>query len=795
MLFHPSIDYSSRRPLVCGTVMLVIVLASLGLQVSAFMSGGGPEAIQVTKCTRSFTEDSLRIGVQLKSDCPAAVSIQCRLVVPEEFIERATRDGVYHETPYYNAGPEVMESDWFTMDPQESRVCTFEIPVQSTFIESENYEVVLTWHTEWGLFSGVNQRKTLGVTPFESVDSSSADEYERPDGTFRAAYVPPEPSCEPLLVVTSTSLVDYSLYKGEALHAMITVRNDGGAAGTPYLNVRIRESTKLYIGFDRGVWAFYEPGTTMGSAVDPGYSKTYDLSIGPVLRDTLRGIWALNARVNNDAVSGSVSYELFSVCVETYYSGAWHANYAGCSRVFTVTQNTNTRVVLTAVIDDNYFPSGTDPAQYCEKVMNFPLKIGNKTYTGPVTSFQKEFGLDFMFFNVGQYTWPSWMPRNVHWVEALQATRYALGHQLNLGTDWISSNVNFATESMAPTMRENHGFDLGIGLMAVTNCNGYGVADGILGTCAVAIGNPIWLRVKEVVLHEICHLFGAIHGEAYGTNGLPGTPFGPDKDGLTYVMAGGDGDDFDYLLSDCWRMNPQTCAIIRSLNHLKKFDGADAPAGTGIWLVGQYLCHAAYGPCAPQSQVYRLMDSSNYVEGNGGSLFSRFRVAEDDMQYASGERYWRETVVDANVLAPNWAYFYVAYRLEWGPDHWPTGFSSTSVLKLYFNLSLWHTAYLTASTITNVDIRVNSGLIGTPTSHYSAWFLSSNPAMRSENIYPHSCYKVWGTCNPVPFDVIDSDGIVFLLIGFCDAWADEYDQAVFVHPNKIQYTYHVDTWQ
>ncbi len=760
----------------------IVVILVIGVQTDPF--GNGPQSeILVDECTRSFTLDTLFINVKLRSNVESEIPAKCKLVIPDEIVEKMKSDGVFEDTPYLMKASEGIETDWFTIENGESKECVFEIPVKAPFLESEWYDLIITWNSVEFPFGMKTKTQTVRVTPFENLENETDMSL---DSEFTIAYDPDRPPrVYPDIRPTAVSLVWSSLYKGDQAHARITVRNYGTGSGTPYLNLQIKELSELYVGFDRGVWAKYGNGVSGGSTVSPGYSKTYDFYFGPILYDSSRGIWALNGRRSNyDASVQTLSYRIAKARVKSYYLGTfWATREASFTRDFTVNQHPTIPRILTAVVEDEYFPY--NPATFCEEAVDFPLRIGSPTYTGPLTSFESVFGLDFRFYDVGDYNWPYDQTWNIDNWEALQITRASLGDCLSLGHDWVSEGVNIQSssiEDMAGTMRENHGFDLGLGIFY-----GYNAARGMSyqnGNYHEVIGAHSWDHYKECVVHEICHGFSARHGDQYPTK------FGPGEDGLTYVMGGGTGNDF-FSWPATWRMNPQVETEINGEGHLRQYNGAAPPTSVGGY--GQWRCYVPFGLETPQYQIYRLTSSSSYVQGDGGSLFQRFNVIEGHLGSPSNT-WWRVTEVDANINWPNTAYFYVSYRLQWSSDHWPTGFSPANGMDFWYDFTAWHYTKQIISSVTNVDIKIISGCTGTVTTYYSRNFLSNNPQPGYGEDF-EVCYKQWGNIKRWdPINIADADGDVYFLVGFRDAWSYDWIQRLDVHPNFMQFHYNLGTW-
>ncbi|MHA2015831.1 MAG: hypothetical protein ACTSUH_08820, partial [Candidatus Thorarchaeota archaeon] len=473
-----------------------------------------------------------------------------------------------------------------------------------------------------------------------------------------------------------------------------------------------------------------------------------------------------------------------------------------CARQFCVQQNPLVRRLLVAVVDDETVPDNIDPARFYEQVVTYPLRIGRGNNLEPETTFEEEFGLDFRFYHVGTYDWPNGLHGYGSSGEALRNTAYALGQGLKLGGCWVSNEVKHPDYSIPVhyTQRENHGFDVGLGLMFCGFQNHAGEGRAVqCGTLALTMGctEPNWKRVKECGLHEICHLFGALHGDAaeYGND-----KFGPPEDGYTYVMAGGTGQDFPP--AEGWRMHPLTRERVSSLLSRVKFDGAPAPKSNGTHLFGQRQCHVIFNANARTWAVYRLDSDGMYHWGYNSGDYLRFSVSdsydyvEPELQGATDRKVWTKHVQgDIKYPNPGKAEFYIAYELYWTSDHYPSGYDPASQgLIMSFEYVAWQDSGTTNSHVDNIRMRVISGRVASPLHYYFKWFDAASPS--SGWAY---CHGDWATqpdplCYPSPTSVYLTDAEVCLLLGFRDAWSYDWQQELKVHLRAVDFRYWWETW-
>ena len=212
-------------------------------------------------------------------------------------------------------------------------------------------------------------------------------------------------------------------------------------------------------------------------------------------------------------------------------------------------------------------------------------------------------------------------------------------------------------------------------------------------------------HVLECALHELCHLFGALHGNQYGSDS-----FGPQSggDGYTYVMSAGTGND-GYPHWNGWRMHNLTRQIINDHNHLKKFDGAPSPEYfSGKWY-GQIECYVRMNANQYTEPVYRLDANGLYHWGYDSQDYTRFTITDDfTMGIEQPGRVLGSKYIDAEVSYPNpaMAMFFAAYKLYWSSEYWPTGFNPSQGLNVVIDFLSWQSSDTTNSHVDNIRIQI-----------------------------------------------------------------------------------------
>lgn len=763
------------------SVLMFVPNAAHAEPVDTLQDTVGPRA-----CIRYFENFTLCIGVEILNTWSNSIEITENLTLPRSYQDRFDDNSTETENPYFIQGVKGIVGNCSYIPGSQSRVSVFRFSINGSFAESEYYNLELKWGltpaTEDTLQPMPRYTQRFNVTPFDWIDQDTMlpKAIECEGGEIDSTYDPR---------ITSIVLPDSSICKGDSVLVYVTVHNYGSCSLKAFLNARIKEDSGLYIGFDQGVWSYYGNGVDMIFYVSPGYTYTYYFAFGPVLYDDNRGIWALNGRIDASSYQTvSLWYKVYQMRLRGYASGFQTTFDYYCSESFYVIQNTGTRRILAAVVDDE--SCWTNPAMFYESVVDFEIRIGEGWTLGPYTTFEQEFDVDIQFFDVGSYDWLDGALGQASAAEALRNSEYALGQGLKLGGNWVSIFViNPDTEdySYCYTQRENHGFDIGVGLLPA----GYYLHSGegnsvFLGSSCVTMGAylPDYFRVMECALHELCHLFGALHGDQYGPDS-----FGPDKDGYTYVMAGGTGRDLSPWVG--WRMHTLTAQKINENNHLRKFDGAPAPEYTSGKWYGQIECHVVMNANHYGEPVYRLDSDGLYHWGYNSQNYKRFSVTDS---FVSGieqsGRVLSSKEIDAEVSYPNpgMGCFYAAYKLYWSSSHWPTGFSPSQGIKLYVVYWSWQDSDTTSSSVDNVIMVIISSRSSTPSQYYSASFEAASPTGGWKY-----CHNQWVIQDDMK-DINLTDSTVYLLLGFRDAWSADYHQKLKVHPIWILFAYTWNSW-
>ncbi|MCK4567417.1 MAG: hypothetical protein KAU48_08915 [Candidatus Thorarchaeota archaeon] len=336
------------------------------------------------------------------------------------------------------------------------------------------------------------------------------------------------------------------------------------------------------------------------------------------------------------------------------------------------------------------------------------------------------------------------------------------------------------------TQRENHGFDIGLGFMFA----GYDshTGDGVTridGSLSVTMGalSPVYLRVQECGLHELCHMFCAKHGDEF-----VGNEFGPNEDGFTYVMAGGTGSDLSPATG--WRMHTLTRELINDNYHLRKFDGAPPPEfRISVWY-GQKDCYVMMGANQPTSPVYVLSSDGYYRWSYYSQHYDRFTITNE---YDSGIEQTGRTLpskkVSANIdyQGAGTGAFFIGYQFYWTSTHHPTGFSPSQGLDFYANFWLREGASNTISTVDNFYFRIVSDMLSIPVIYYNIGFKASSPPSGW-----NPCHNTWATQSFVGPTLYDST--VYILFGVYDAWSTDWKQNIKVHPDYFRFEYDLPSW-
>ena len=763
------------------------------------------DGVRPITCGRFVANNTLTINATIENALNDAIWVKGNLTLPADFIRKVQNktpdknslldmfdDSEIKPTvdrtsdaPYLNAGVHGITSYLFKIENRSTSLMEFNIPVDDTFLESMYYNLELTWGV-FNIFyeskSEIVRTKTFQVTPFEWVDQDTMQPVEMGKSLGNG------------LQVTNVVIPDTSIWKGDPLILEITLHNYGSTTTSGYINAKVREVKELYIGFDMEVTVHYGYGLWCIPFIDPGETITIEYYIGPYLQDIDRGVWALNGAMDaKDFTPEKVWYGTTELLITTPdLNWEFHTEIYPYIRAFSVKQNPNKHVIFAAVVDDETYSGNV--VSFFEEVLDNPIRIGQGMQLEPETTFEEEFGFDFRFYYVDTYNWPDFMYGLAGSSEALRNTKYALGEGLGIGSCWTSGTAaNPNTDLIQSfTQRENHGFDIGLGFMPSGFWwhNGEGLAI-TKGTVAVVMGAsiPNYPRVKECALHEICHLFGAKHGQDYP----PGDKFGSNSggDGYDYIMATPSGDDVG---GGVWRMHDLTRDRINEFYHCYKFDGAAYPQYISNIFYGQVECRALFGPNQEDSPIYQLRSDGLFRWTYNPSDYTRFIIT--DVAMASPENDGRSIsskYVNAEISYPDpgKARFFVAYELAWESKYWPSSWTPSNTYRL--DLIFWMLQYssTTGSTVDNVQICVLSEQSSSPMIYYSGWFKSSDPTTGSPGSWVF-CYNIWGKQKVALSNQDDTS--IWILFGISDVWVADWYQKIWVHPIGMVMVYDYISW-
>jgi len=740
------------------------------------------DKVRPVSYSRQIRNSSLDILIEIVNSLDYPITMNATLAFPEEYSSSFSNYSHIKNSAYFKAGFRGVVGSKTYLSNHSSGQSWFKFPINGSFPECDYYVLNISWSTinfhQNLIIPKLAYTQTFNITLFEA-------ESLNPNQRIGPSYD---------LRITSVTLSSSISYKGDSVLAYVTVHNYGTRWMKAFLNAEVSEDSNLYIGFDRGVEAYYGNGVDMIYYVFPGYSFTYYFAFGPILYDDSRGIWALNGRLDPVTFDyDSIWYNLDSVTLRGYGDWAFRTTYVySTSETFRVNQHYSTPRILGAVVDDE--TTSIDPATFYEEVVDYPIRIGEGDNLEPYTTFEEEFGVDFRFTSVGYYDWDNVLHGYASRSEALQNTAHALGMNLKLGGNWISKPVDHPTNSdysYGYTQRENHGFDIGLGFMSAGfvfhRGEGLAIYDGSI---AVTIGTQFmgYTRVQEAGLHELSHLFAARHGDDdyFGSN-----KFGLNFDGFTYIQANGTGHDLLPLVG--WRMHTLTRQLINGNYHLRKFDGALPPEYTSSMWYGQKDCYVNMGANQPTSPVYVLSSDGYYRWTYNSQHYDRFTVTNSyDLDVEQDDRYLSSKKVSANIdyYGSGSGAFYVGYQFYWLSTYYPTGFSPSQGLDFSMRFWLYEEASSTISSVDNVQIRIVSHQSSIPQVYYTAGFKASSPP--SPWLF---CHNTWAEQRldeqngPTLYD-----STVYVLFGVYDAWTYDWSQNIKVHPVDFTFKYTLSSW-
>ena len=763
------------------------------------------DRVRPITCGRFIANNTLTINATIENTLNDAIWVKGNLTLPIEFIKSIqnvtternlllTQFNASETLPvvdrslnssYLKSGLRGIVSYVSRIENHSSSLMEFRFPVDDTYLESYSYNLKLTWGYYDIFHEGKSElvsNQIFSVTPFEWVDKTTMQPHEMMSSGSG-------------LEITDIVVPDTSIWKGDPFILELTIHNFGSSTMIGgAINAKVREVKELYIGFDREVTAYFGYGLTCIPIMNPGETVTIEYPIGPYLMDDIRGRWALNGAMDaKDFTPEKLWYGTTELSLSTMgFDFHYYTTTYTYIRAFSVKQNPNKHVIFTAVVDDETY-SG-NPVEFFEDAIDNPIRIGQGMQLEPETTFEEEFGFEFDFYYVGTYDWPDFMHGAASRAEALRNTEYALGQGLGLGSGWTSKKIDNPINddlNQGFTQRENHGFDVGLGFMpsGFYIHNGEGLAWGLETVCVtMGASIPNWNRVRECALHEICHLFGAIHGEDYATN-----PFGPYEDGYSYVMQGGNGNDVG---NGVWRMHDFTRDRINEFYHCYKFDGAAYPQediSSGKWY-GQTKLEAWFSKNQNIAHVYRLDSDGLYKWDYDPSDYTRFLLAESYGASPEQEgRYISTNYISAEILYPNpgRAYFFMAYEIYWSSDYWPSQWDEIMGFKLKSYIWMYQSSGTTGSSVDYVRSWLISDQSSNPVLYYSGWFKASDSNIGSSGNW-EDCHKTWGLQTITINQLTDTS--LWFLFGFRDAWSADWSQVLHTHPKSFQLTFDYKTW-
>ncbi|MGY5862571.1 MAG: hypothetical protein RTU09_09410 [Candidatus Thorarchaeota archaeon] len=754
----------SRQTIVVVIVFaLVTTMVSLPAVASPVLQEQYPtDSVKPVMWTRNFTETEMMVHVWLNNSLTVNVTAEARLSLPEWFEEGLKSE---NSIEFVEGGD---FRSWGLILPGTVQYSPkpFFLSVASPFYEPPYFILEVRWQ--------VSEDPRLGWFSHE-YNLTRIEEGDR-GGDFG---------------VSSVQVLTPNVDKGDPIEFRVTIVNWGPSTGSIYLNLEIKENSNLYIGFDLGVWAFPGHGHNTGVGVraprpwEEVVYRSIDISVGPFLEDDERGLWALNGRIKDtpNYHSEAVSYEAAEVTCWTSLRGQGGSKSGHWD--FTV-QDTGDHDVFMATIKDNWWGywmeeinESPDETLFVQNSFNHPMVVRQGGNDVDVGSFAEYFDFTFHTKHVGILNWDdAALHATTLKTEALHRTADVLGQGIGMAGSWVSAKVNDRDPSILPagqafTMRENHGFDVGLGILGVhyllwgwivtARIEG-GLAWDVDGTVGMTLNTPQssgthyldWQM--ECVVHEFCHLVGCIHVDP----------------GYACIMGAGTGDDTG---NGQFRMSPQTSSTIWQSKNLLQFSGAAVPYTYYGPKHGQWICHVSFTFTAPNSPAQYI---DNYPGQGGPGMYWGYSTWY--------QRFWVTSIrgglhVDANIDYSSYgkSYFFAGYWLRWTEEHWPSGFSPfVTPLGLFFDCEVKECASISSHYVTN----------------FRVWIADSDEI----DPYFHKQWTFYGDTDDFHWEwawIDDQTGTedmfydanVFLLFGFRDAWSADWGQDVYVKPWLMQLYY------
>ena len=748
-------------------VVIVFVLATSMVSIPAMASPVLQEqyamdSVKPVMWTRNFTKTGMMVHVWLNNSLTVNVTAEARLSLPEWFEE-----GLKSE----NSIEFVEEGDfrsWGLILPGTVQCSPkpFFLSVASPFYEPPYFILEVRWQVSEDPRRGWFSHE-YNLTRIEEGDRG---------GDF---------------AVSSVQVLTPNVDKGDPVEFRVTIVNWGLSTGSIYLNLLIKENSNLYIGFDLGVWAFPGHGHNTGVGIraprpwEEVVYRSIDISVGPFLEDDERGLWALNGGIKDtpNYHSEAVSYEAAEVTCWTSLRGQGGSKSGHWD--FTV-QDTGDHDVFIATIKDNWWgywmeeiDESPDETLFVQNSFNHPMVVRQGGTDVDVGSFAEYFDFTFHTKHVGILYWDD---ASLHVTtlktESLHRTVDVLGQSIGMAGSWVSAQVGERDPSIQPvtqafTMRENHGFDVGLGILGVhylylgwiitARLEG-GMAWDVDGTAGITLNTPqssgpYYLDWQmECVVHEFCHLVGGVHI----------------NEGYTCIMDGGIGDDTG---NGQFRMSPQTSSTIWQSKNLLQFSGAAFPYTHYGTKHGQWICHVSFTFTRPCGQAQYL---DNYPGHGGPGMYWGYSTWYERFGITS----IRGGVhVDADIDYYNYgkSFFFASYELHWRQEHWPSNFNpGMASIGLFTRYEVKECASTSSHSVTNFRVWIADEFRINPTFYM----------MRIRYGDTEGFHLQWAWWDEIttPGELFD-DGRVYLLFGFRDAWSHDWSQDVYVKPWLMQLYY------
>ena len=762
---------ASKRILVI--LLSVVIFGSLNVMsvsASTVQADDSTAPIKIAGSQRNFTENIMNVYVWIENCLNQPITVKGNLSVPEHF--QLGLEGE-NEIDFNKAGNLQI---WSVIDP--NKVQPSDSPFQLVtykifFLEPAQFQLSLKWRY-------LNEREMNWREVEVTIHPTRSTESDYILGTGSGTG---EPLRSADFGVNSVSVSGESVNsdKGTPIHFIVTFINWGTSpTGTLSVNIKIKEDSNLYLGFDQGVWAYTGHGKNTGwSLRAPRWYEdfvlgAYHLYVGPYLDDDSRGIWALNGmtRVNGTCVPEPLGYKgTRATCHSATKgdglgkSGSWSFNV----------NDTGDHDIFVATIRDNYWAemnSFSDETDFFEFAVNYPMVVRLESgEDSEESSFADWFDFTFHTKHIDTFEWDSeaiYVDSSTLRYEARHRTAEILGAGIGMGTAMCSSHLDHGSSNTLPTdetftMRENHGFDIGFGFLGIPKIGsggenisrGTGAAWAIDAAMAIAMVNydlsEVPNRTIGVTIHELTHLFSGVH--------LNETELG-----YACIMAGNKSNG-DHTGQGQLRMSTVTEGNLSLPYNLLQFAGAARPMTVSSQKYGQWNCHTYFMFTAPTSPVQYIDEYGSpyeyYWEYTG--WYDYFSVSPERIRF--------NVTADSNSVNDSW--YFVGYNLDFNSDYWPSGFDP-STTDIYVNFIVNMTALADSSTYRYSYVRLLSDNTITPT-FYQSWY------------YHYSNNYEWEEVDEDSSSI--NDASVWLLFGIKDHTATDYHQQLLLEVNYIDLYY------